>query len=71
MTSARPSEIEYLHRVEVLAHAVVEEAAAEQRLEFGDGGQAAATPLLRAINELASSLRFDHDEHDGCSSPRR
>lgn len=67
VTIAGQSEIEYLHRVEALARAVVEEAAAEQRLEFGDAGQAAATPLFRAINELASSLRFHHDEHDRCS----
>ncbi len=64
--SPRQSKVEYLHQVEVLAHAVVEEAAAERWLEFGDTGHAAATPLRRAINELATALRFRHDEHDGC-----
>jgi hypothetical protein len=68
-TSHRESEVEYLRRIEVLAHAVVEAAADEGWLAFGDAGRSAATPLRRTINELATWLRFQHDEQDGCQSP--
>ncbi len=53
VSSRRDDEVEYLRRVEILAHAVVEEAAAEQWLEFGSAGQSAATPLRRAVNVMA------------------
>jgi hypothetical protein len=60
------AEIDYLHRVEALARAVVELAAQEPWFGFGDEGRLAARPIERAINELATRLRFVHGQGDGC-----
>lgn len=62
----RPTEIEYLRLIETLAHEVVEQAAEEGWLEFGDLGQHAPTALQRAVNTLATELRFRHHPDDGC-----
>lgn len=64
--SSRPPELEYLRLIEKLAHEVVEQAAEEGWLEFGDVGQQAPTPLQRAVNTLATELRFRHHPDDGC-----
>lgn len=55
----------YLRRVEVLADRVCQEALSEGWLTYlpEDADQ---TPLQRAINELARSLRRVHYEGDGC-----
>lgn len=62
----RPTEIEYLRLIETLAHEVVEQAAEEGWLEFGELGQQAPTALQRAVNALATELRFRHHPDDGC-----
>jgi hypothetical protein len=62
----RDSEIDYLHRIERLAHTVVEEAAREGLLVFGVAGESSARPVERAINDLATELRFVHHDGDGC-----
>jgi hypothetical protein len=62
----RESDLDYLRAVELLAQEVVEEAAAEGWLAFGDEGQKATVPLHRAINQLATRLRMVHFEGDGC-----
>jgi hypothetical protein len=65
MTHREP-EIEYLRRIERLAHSVANEAALEGWLAFGDEGDAADAPLHRAVNELATHLRMTHYLGDGC-----
>lgn len=62
----RESDLDYLRAVELLAHEVVEEAAVEDWLAFGDEGQQATIPLRRAINQLATRLRMSHYDGDGC-----
>jgi hypothetical protein len=64
--AARESEIEYLRRIERLAHEVTEQALDEPWFAFGDDGQRADRPLECAINELATNLRMVHHEGDGC-----
>ena len=61
------SEIDYLRRVEQLAHAVVDEAAdpSEGWLSLLPDA-AEATPLQRAVNDLARNLRMRHFDGDGC-----
>ena len=55
----------YLRRVELLAHRVCENAFAEGSLSFQPDPDD-ATPLQRAINELARNLRHRHFDGDGC-----
>jgi hypothetical protein len=62
----RLSDDDYFRAIEGLAHVIVEEAASEGWLEFGEQGQTAATPLRRAVNALATELRFVHYPGDGC-----
>lgn len=62
----RVSDLEYLRLIEELAHDVVEQAAEEGWLEFGDTGQSAPTPVQRAVNALATELRIHHHAEDGC-----
>jgi hypothetical protein len=62
----RPSEEEYLRLIERLAHEVVEVAAREDWLTFGEDGQADPEPIRRAVNALATELQFVHHEGDGC-----
>jgi hypothetical protein len=66
VAGAREDEVDYLHRIERLAHEVVEHALDESWFAFGDDGQHARRPLERAINELASNLRMVHYEGDCC-----
>lgn len=66
MTDAREDDIDYLRRIEQLAHEVTERAMDEAWFAFGDDGQRAERPLERAINELATNLRMEHHEGDGC-----
>jgi hypothetical protein len=58
-------QVGYLHRVESLAHEVVDCAANEGWLSYAPdpGG---ATQLQRAVNELARNLRHVHYDGDGC-----
>ena len=62
----REGEIDYLRRIERLAHAVIELAGDEPWFAFGEEGQRAAQPPERAMNELATHLRFQHYGGDGC-----
>ena len=62
----RECDLDYLLAIESLAQEVVEQAAAEDWLTFGDEGQKATIPLHRAINELATRLRIVHFDGDGC-----
>lgn len=66
MTAAREDDIDYLRRIEQLAHEVTVRAMDEVWFAFGDDGQCAERPLERAINELATNLRMEHHEGDGC-----
>lgn len=56
---------DYLRRVEVLAHQIVERAADEAWHRL-DAEPPDATPLQRAVNELARVLRHVHFDGDGC-----
>ena len=66
MAMPRESEIDYLRRVEQLAHAVVDEAAdaSEGWLSLLPDA-AEASPLQRAVNDLARNLRMRHFDGDG------
>jgi hypothetical protein len=55
----------YLRRVEVLAHAVCDRAMDEGWLSYRPDPDE-ATPLQRAVNELARNLRHHHSSTDGC-----
>jgi len=67
MAMPRDSEIDYLRRVEQLAHAVVDEAADPSEAWLSLLPDAAeATPLQRAVNDLARNLRMRHFDGDGC-----
>jgi len=66
VTTARESDIDYLRRIERLAREVTSSAAVEAWFAFGERGQLAERPLERAINELATHLRMQHVEGDGC-----
>ncbi|MBO1753189.1 hypothetical protein J4G33_15385 [Actinotalea sp. BY-33] len=61
-------DVDYLQRVERLAHAVVDHAQDEPWFAYGEDGQAAERSLERAINDLASHLRHTHHDGDGCLS---
>ena len=61
----RLTDLEYLREVEALAHAVCERAFQEGWLAYTDE-PADASPLQRAINELARNLRHVHYKGDGC-----
>ena len=61
----RPTEEEYLKRVEELANAVCDEALEEGWLSYLPDPPD-ATPLQKAINELARNLRHVHYAGDGC-----
>lgn len=58
-------DIAYLARIEALASVVVEEALGEGWLSYLPDPED-ATPLQRAVNELARNLRHGHYEGDGC-----
>lgn len=62
----REDDFDYLRAVEALAREVVEEAADEGWLAYGEEGRRAKAPLQRAINDLASRLRMTHYDGDGC-----
>ena len=67
MTAGRErlSDLDYLKAVKGFANAVVETALDEGWLSYlpdPDG----ATPLQRAVNELARNLRHVHYDGDGC-----
>lgn len=57
---------EYLEGVERLAHEVTNVAADQGWLAFGDEGQQDPDALHRAVNDLASHLRFQHCDGGGC-----
>jgi hypothetical protein len=61
----RPSEDEYLRKVESLAKAV-QHAAFEERGASVWRVEEAETPLQRTITELCLNLRSMHYEGDGC-----
>ena len=61
----RPSEEEYLRRVESLARAVAL-AAYDERGASSFKVEEAKTPLELAVAELSRSLRSYHQEGDGC-----
>jgi hypothetical protein len=61
----RPSEEEYLRKVEGLAQAV-SDAAYEERGIASFRVEEAETPLQRAIADLSCNLRTYHYEGDGC-----
>lgn len=61
----RLSEEAYLKHVEVLAKVVCDEAFQEGWLSYPPINQN-QTSLQRAINDLATNLRGDHHEGDGC-----
>lgn len=63
--AARLTDDEYLRKVEVLAHDVCEEAAVEGWLSY-EPDPPAASPIQRAVNELARNLRHVHYDGDGC-----
>lgn len=61
----RKTEVEYLRSIEALAHDVCDQALSEGWLSYlPDTGP--HTPLQRAVNALARSLRLGHSEGDGC-----
>lgn len=67
MTRAeRADEISYLRRIEQLAHEIADHAFDEPWFAYGAEGERAAEPLQRAINQLASTLRRQHHDEDGC-----
>jgi hypothetical protein len=58
----------YLNELERLAKFVVDAAIAEGSFEvFLDEGD--KTALQKAITELAQTLRYRHDQSDGCADP--
>jgi hypothetical protein len=64
------SEQEYLRQIELLAIDVVDHAQGEGWLSYQpDPDQ--ATPLQRAVNELARQLRHQHFDGDGCLDSNR
>lgn len=67
-TEGRPpvDDLDYLRKIELLAHQVVEEAGVEGWLAFGDEGETAESELRRSVNALATELRFWHYQADGC-----
>lgn len=66
MTPEPPAaDLDYLNRVERLAHDVVAAATSEGWVAFGDE-DTSGTPLARAVNALATALRLRHYEGDGC-----
>ena len=56
---------QYLKTIEALAKAVCDEAAKEGWLQFLPDASA-ASPMHRAVNEMARSLRYRHGPEDGC-----
>ncbi|MEU6986855.1 hypothetical protein ABZ946_26030 [Streptomyces sp. NPDC046324] len=58
-------ELEYLRRVERMAHAVAEAAAGEGWLSFLPDPPE-ATSSQSAVNAMARRLRFTHSHGDGC-----
>ncbi|MFH8577435.1 hypothetical protein [Streptomyces zaomyceticus] len=58
-------ELEYLRRIERMAHAVAEAAAQEGWLSFLPE-PSEATPSQRAVNAMARRLRFAHFDGDAC-----
>jgi hypothetical protein len=61
---------DYLRQIELLAMDVVA-AAQDEGWQTCGGNPADATPLQRAVNELARTLRHHHFEDDGCVEPDR
>lgn len=61
------SETDYLRSIEQLAHEVVHQAGdkGEGWLSFAPD-PVEATPLQRAVNNLARALRYRHFDGDGC-----
>ncbi|MFB6396189.1 hypothetical protein [Polymorphospora lycopeni] len=68
MPDMDPTEAEYLRQIELLANGVVNRALDEGWLSFAPDPDD-ATPLHRAVNELARQLRHYHFEDDGCVDP--
>ncbi|GAA4983777.1 hypothetical protein HD597_009495 [Nonomuraea thailandensis] len=65
MLPAGLSETEYLRHIELLARDVIHAANEEGWLTY-DREATAATPLHRAVNELARQIRHHHFSGDGC-----
>ncbi len=61
---------DYLRQIELLARDVVAAAQDEGWQTYGDN-PTGATPLQRAVNDLARILRHHHFEDDGCVEPDR
>lgn len=59
------SDIEYLRAIEALANRVRDEAMVKGWLSYLPDPPT-ATPLQRAVNELARTLRHVHQPDDGC-----
>jgi len=62
----RMSDLEYLRHIERLSKKVVDEALERPWFAYGTEGDAAADSLQRAVNRLASHLRYAHYDGDGC-----
>lgn len=61
----RPSDADYIRKVEQLAHAVCDQASDEGWLAYDDE-PADATPLQQSVNALVRNLRSVHHDDDGC-----
>ncbi|GIF22749.1 hypothetical protein BJ973_000892 [Actinoplanes tereljensis] len=69
MTEPEPTEADYLRQLELVARDVVHAAHDEGWLSYAPD-PADATPLQRAVNELARHIRRQHFEGDGCVEDR-
>ncbi|MEW9530410.1 hypothetical protein [Microbispora sp. NPDC049125] len=68
MVRAELSEPEYLRHIEHLTREIVNAAADEGWLTYGDD-PLEFTPLQRAVNEVARHIRHYHFDGDGCIDP--
>lgn len=62
---AKLTDDEYLRQIEILAREVVDAASSEGWLSY-QPDPAEATPLQKAVNELARRIRHWHFQGDGC-----
>ncbi|MFF7454437.1 hypothetical protein [Kitasatospora sp. NPDC008115] len=58
-------ELDYLREIERLAHRLIVEASAEDRITY-EPDPPDATPFQRSLNALAQAVRCYHFEGDGC-----
>ncbi|MEV6867263.1 hypothetical protein AB0M44_40515 [Streptosporangium subroseum] len=68
MGQAELSEPEYLRHIEHLTRQIVNAAAHEGWLTYGDD-PSELTPLQQAVNEVARQIRHYHFDQDGCIDP--